>query len=214
MSLLRALLGIKPDPKVKLKRKELMKRAREALPPVLAELGFADGRRRSKKGDGRDPLSWPFWRKRDGYWEEIGIDWDPRGRPSFSVTFWTEQIERMNPTPGPYIVSGMGLVLPGPYSRLERWRRTRPRPSPHQHDFEGRSVDELIVDACAKLQVLDRYLRTGEPREAVDIYQRAFTKDGEVYQAHPDDIAAMEEACAKWGRGNDAASGKTEASAP
>jgi hypothetical protein len=206
MMLIKAVLG--PSPKDKIKRKDLMKRARKALPPVLAELGFVDGRRASRKGESRDSLYWPFYRRRDEFWEEMGIAWDPRGNPWFSIRFWTEQTERMDPQPGDHTFPGFGTVLAGPDTRFERWIRRIPFWYGRGLSFEGRSVEALIADACAKFVVLDGYLTTGEPRDAVRIDQRAVTKDGEAFRSHPEDVAEMEEAYARSASGKKAGSAK------
>lgn len=152
-----------PSEKAKLNRKEMMKRARKEFPPLLADLSFADGRRKSSKGYVRDSRVWPFWRRRDGYWEEIAIEWDRGGEPGFSITFWTEQIERMAAEPGSYSVSGMGLVRASPLNWAQRLVGSTPDRFGTSSMFRAPNVDAVIGDARAKILMLDNYLKAGEP---------------------------------------------------
>ncbi len=182
-------------------RKPLIKQARKEFPALLAQLGFADGRQKSRKGVSVDSSRWQFWRLRDGVWDDISIDWCPRGQPFFSISFTTQQTERMNPQPGQGPFAGRGEILANPRNWYERLRGIRPYQFGKGEFVKAPSVEVLVADGCEKLGMLDTYLKTGEPRAWVVIYQPAKVKDGASWVVHPEDLALME---AAWARFNEA----------
>lgn len=114
-------------PKPPSRKKSLAKRMRHEIVPLFDELGFADGRRPPRKGDGpHSALIWPFYRRREGYWDLVSIDWAYGSEPTFQIGFMTEQSERMDPVPGPRSFSGAGYVLADPNSWYQRLRKISP----------------------------------------------------------------------------------------
>jgi hypothetical protein len=85
--------------------------ARDVRPYVL-DLGFELDRRPKEERSWRW-RSGAFYRRRDGYVDELNIQWEKYGGAYFIFNFWTDQAERMD-----VALRYMSRIAEGPMARI------------------------------------------------------------------------------------------------